>query len=270
MPDPEPVHFFDLLSDLQGPSRSWSTQTLKVRAVLNFKAIPYTQSWISCPDIKPLITSLGLPPNAHGIPYTLPTILHKSSVTSHPSGALMDSHPIIMHLDNTFPSPPLFPSGDASYALLLAVTKITSLLEPAFRPMIVPRVAEHLDPRGREYFVETRSRALGKLLDQVRPRDEEGLERLWRVLESESAVLVGMLSGREGKKGPFFEGEVPGFADLLLACHLGFIERFDGVLFGRLVGLGAGEMGRLYEACRPWFEGQGVEREWVVEGGVGA
>ncbi|KAJ5119703.1 hypothetical protein N7448_010372 [Penicillium atrosanguineum] len=62
MASPEPVHFFDITSTLPGASKSWSPNTLKVRAALNFKGIPYTQSWISYPDIKPLITGLDLPP----------------------------------------------------------------------------------------------------------------------------------------------------------------------------------------------------------------
>ncbi|PYI01433.1 hypothetical protein BO78DRAFT_401267 [Aspergillus sclerotiicarbonarius CBS 121057] len=264
MTDSEPVHLFDLFSDFPGASKSWSPNTLKVRAVLNFKGIPYTQSWVSYPDVKPLVTGLGLGPNEEGIPYTLPTIIHKSSVTSNPNGAMMDSLPIVMHLDKVFPSPPLFPSGDASYALLVAMGKITSLLSPGFRQMIIPRVVDHLDPRGQTYFRETRSAHFGKPLAEVRPTDQETLDKLWQLLGTESAALIKMLQGREGKKGPFFEGEKPGFADLLLACHLAFIERFDKELFDKFQGLGNGELKALYQACLPWLEGQGEEKEWPI------
>lgn len=286
MSGPEPVHFFDLFSDLPGApspqieqrqlpstqanlldigaSKSWSHNTLKTRAVLNFKGIPYTQSWISYPDIKPLATSLGLPPNENGRPYTLPAIIHKSSVTSSPSGAMMDSLPIALHLDKVFPSPPLFPSGNASYALFTAVAKIMSLIEPGFRPLIIPRVVDHLDPRGQTYFHETRSKALGRPLSDVRPTDGESLERLWSIIETESSTLITMLRGREGKTGPFFEGENPGYADLLYACQLAFIERFDKDLFERCMSLGNGEIKALYTACLPWLEGQGTDKEWSI------
>ncbi|PWY87390.1 hypothetical protein BO70DRAFT_193642 [Aspergillus heteromorphus CBS 117.55] len=264
MADSDPVHFFDIFSDLPGPSKSWSANALRVRAVLNFKGIPYTQSWISYPDIKPLLAGLALPPNAHGTPYTLPAITHQQSIPSNPYGAMMDSLPIAMHLDRVFPSPPLFPSGDASYALFLAVNRIARLLEPAYRPLIVPRVADHLDPRGQKYFVETRSAALGKPLAEVRPTDPESLDKLWQVAETESAVLIKMLQGRAGKKGPFFEGETPGLADLVLVCHLAFIARFDQELFRKFMGLGTGELLALYTACLPWLEGQGEEREWSI------
>lgn len=176
----------------------------------------------------------------------------------------MDSLSIAMHLDKVFPSPPLFPSGNASYALLIAVGKIMSLLEPGFRPLIVPRVADHLDPRGQKYFHETRSAALGKPLSEVRPTDKESLDRLWKLIEDDSATLIKMLKGTEAKKGSFFEGEQPGFADLVYACQLAFIERFDKELFEKLMGLGNGEIKALYMASLPWLEGQGEDKEWPI------
>ncbi|CRG86893.1 Putative inner membrane metabolite transport protein YdfJ [Talaromyces islandicus] len=259
-----PLILFTGLSSLLGGSKSWSYNTLKARSVLNFKGIPYTQSWVSYPDIKLLGASLGLPPNPQGRAYTLPTIVHKPSVTSTPSGAITDSIAIALHLDKAFPSPPLFPSGDASYALFVAVAKIITLIEPGFRPYVVPRVPAHLDERGKQYFTETRSVALGKPLHQVLPTDKETIDKLWKLVETESAPLVKMLKGREQKKGPFFEGEKAGFADLWVACHLAFIERFDKELFGKILGLGNGELKALYEACLPWVEGQGEEKEWPI------
>ncbi|KAJ5595602.1 uncharacterized protein N7459_001810 [Penicillium hispanicum] len=283
----DPVHFFDLFSDQPGPhatprsngstighpnltyadlgaSKSWSHNTLKTRAVLNFKGIPYVQSWISYPDIKDILTGLSVPPNEQGRPYTLPAIIHKSTVISNPHGAMMDSLTIAMHLDKVFPSPPLFPSGDASYALLIAVTKIMSLIEPGFRPLIIPRVPDHLDPRGQRYFHQTRSAALGKPLSEVRPTDKESLDNLWNLVKTNSATLIEMLHGTESKKGPFFEGEKAGYADLVYASQLAFIERFDKELFEKILGLGSGEIKDLYEACLPWLEGQGEDKEWSL------
>jgi glutathione S-transferase len=177
---------------------------------------------------------------------------------------MMDSLKIAAHLDKVFPSPPLFPSGDASYALFVAVSKIMSLLEPGFRPFIIPRVVDHLDPRGQRYFHETRSAALGKPLSEVRPTDKDTIDRLWRLVETESVALIKMLKGMERKEGPFLEGKKPGYADLFLACQLAFIERFDKELFGKFLDLGDGEIAALYHACLPWLEGQGGDKEWVI------
>lgn len=176
----------------------------------------------------------------------------------------MDSLPIVEHLDKVYPSPPLFPSGDASYALLVAVGKIAGLMAPVYRSLVIPRVPDHLDPRGQEYFVRTRTEWFGKPLAQVRPTDEESVKELWKLVETESAVLLKMLKGREGKKGPFFEGETPGFADLMLACLLAFFERFDKEMWDKWMSLGEGEFRALWDACLPWLEGQGEEKEWPV------
>ncbi|KAJ5119704.1 hypothetical protein N7448_010373 [Penicillium atrosanguineum] len=182
---------------------------------------------------------------------------------------MMDSLPIIEHLDKVFPSPPLFPSGDASYALLIAVRKIVSLVWPAFSSRVIPRVPDGLDPRGREYFIRTRTEWFGKPLAEVLPTDQEKIDELWTLVEKQTKALVEMLQGREGKKGPFLEGETPGFADLFLACWVAFMERFDKELFERLVDQGNGEIRALYVACLPWLEGQGEEKEWPVAPATG-
>jgi glutathione S-transferase len=138
--------------------------------------------------------------------------------------------------------------------------------ESGYRPFIVPRVAENLDERGRVYFERTRSAALGKPLAQVRPRPKntERRDELWRIIERDALTLIGMLRGREGKKGVFFEGETLGFADILVACHLAFIERFDKDLFAKVLELGSGELRALYEACVPLLEGYGEDSAWDI------
>ncbi|CDM32195.1 hypothetical protein DTO013E5_3595 [Penicillium roqueforti] len=258
------IHFFDLLSDLPGTSKSWSPRTLRTRMVLNFKGIPYTQSWVSYPDIAPLLKAHGVPPAKSTTPYTLPAISHKGSITSNEDGVLMESEAIALYTDKLYPSPPLFPSGDASYSLVVAVDKIVELIAPSTKSLIVPRVPSGLDERGREYFIRTRSAAFGKPLSEVRPTGEAELLALWQLIEKEMGTLVKMLKGKEGKKGPFLEGEKAGYADIILASLLGFYERFDQGTFEKILALGDGELKAFYEACLPWLEGQGEEKEWPV------
>ncbi|KAJ5726360.1 Glutathione S-transferase-like protein ustS [Penicillium malachiteum] len=263
MAESNPVHFFDIPSTLPGSSKSWSPNTLKVRTVLNFKNIPYTQSWISYPDIKPFTQGLGLEANPTGYKWTLPAIIH-DSVTSNPNGAMMDSLPIVQHLDKVFPEPPLFPSGDASYALLLAVQRLTIGLGPAIRSIIIPTVPEYLDPRGQEYFVRTRSESFGKPLAEVRPTDPAEIQELWESVEKSSGPLLDVLKGREGKKGPFFEGEKAGCVDLFFVSTLAFLHRFAPDLWEKFMAFGDGEFRVLWNVCSPWLEGQGEEKEWPV------
>lgn len=50
----------------------------------------------------------------------------------------MDSQVIAFHLDKVLPSPPLFLSGDASYAMFVSVGKFLSLVEPGFHLLLFP------------------------------------------------------------------------------------------------------------------------------------
>ncbi|KAE8351335.1 hypothetical protein BDV28DRAFT_137333 [Aspergillus coremiiformis] len=259
-----PVHFFDITSTLPGPAKAWSVNTFKTRAVLNFKGIPYTQSYISYPDIAPLLSHYGVIPHASGVQYTLPAILHKSSVDSNAHGVLMDSLAIATHLDQTFPSPPLFPSGDASYALTLAVTKLLSNIITKGYHLLIPKTADLLDPRGQEYFIRTRSEIFGKPLSEVYPKEDSERQQIMDATKAEMEPVAQMLKGRVGKKGPFFEGEKPGYADILVVSFLAWVEKCHAALFQELVSAGEGEVKALWDACLPWIEGQGETKEWDI------
>lgn len=189
-------------------------------------------------------------------------IVHKSTAIPEPK-AIMDSFVIAEYLDKTFPSPPLFPSGDASRVLFIAVSRILNRVQPAWQSFVVPRVPDHLDSRGQAYFHATREAAFGKPLSEVRPSAKETVAGLWDLAEKESAPLIAMLKERDGKSGPFFEGKQLGYADLFLACHFAFIERFDMELFEKFMSLGDGEFRNLYNACLPCLEGQGQDTEWL-------
>ncbi|KAE8351283.1 hypothetical protein BDV28DRAFT_150118 [Aspergillus coremiiformis] len=262
----QPVHFFDLLSILPGTSKSWSSNTLKVRMVLNYKGIPYTQSFISYPDIAPLLQTLSVPPHQSGqMKYTLPAICHPPSVKTSPSGTMMDSLPIARHLDTLYPSPPLFPSGEASYALALAVNK---LLRPAALKacdLLLPKAEDVLDERGREYFVRTRTAIFGKPLAELRPTTAKEIRDLTDGMKAEMEIFLQMLRGQgSGTKGPFLEGENVGYADFILVTFLSWSYRCDRELWEEIMGMGNGEFRALWDASSLWLEGQGEEKEWPI------
>jgi glutathione S-transferase len=250
---------------LPGASRSWSPNTLRTRLVLNFKGIRYSQSWIPYPDIAPLLKSLNVPPlKKGGIPYTLPAIIHTPSI-SNPSGAMNDSFPIALHLEELFPAPEypsLFPS-EGSFALALAVQKLISGAIAKGFTIVVPKVADILEPRCSEFFHRTRTATFGKPLSEVAPKPEQ-LEKTWKPLRAELEVLASMLKGKKGKSGPFLEGEKAGYGDFLIVSFLAWFERADPKDWEKLIAIGDGEFKRLYEACRPWLDGQGEERPWNV------
>jgi glutathione S-transferase len=279
-----PVHLFDISSTLTGkpslqaydktslvsrltptgPSRSWSPFTLRARMVLNYKQIPYTQTYIPYPDIAGTLTSLGVTPNETGMAYTFPAIVHRNHPSiANPNGALMDSFAIATHLNHTFPSPALFPS-EASYPLALAVDRLVYAVISKGLVLAIPPVTEILDARSRAYFVETRSAFFGKPLADVRPKEPSEVQKITEDMKAEMEPLARMLRGEtpEKKNGPFFEGAKPGYADFVVVSFLGWLERVDRVLWAELSGVGEGEFRTLCEACAPWVEGQGVDIEW--------
>jgi glutathione S-transferase len=209
-----------------------------------------------------------VPPQSGLLEYTLPAIVHKTSISTNPSGALNDSLPIAVYLDEAFPAPQypaLFPSGDASYALVVAVEKIVraAIMSKAF-PLVLPNVAEFLDDKGKQYFQETRKVWFQKTLTELRPKNEEAAQSLREEFKEELSVFGEMLKGKKGKEGPFLEGSKPGYADLVIAANLGFFERADKETFEALLDVGDGAFRKLWDACLPWVNGQGEDREWAV------
>lgn len=259
-----PPPSFSADAHMQGASKSWSPNTLRTRLALNFKGVRYTQSWIAYPDIAPLLKTLNVPPlKKGGIPYTLPAIMHSSIST--PSSAMNDSFSIAVELEELFPAPEypsLFPS-EGSYALALAVQKlITGAIAKGFT-IVLPKVPDILEPRCAEFFHRTRKAMFGKPLSELGPKPEQ-LEKTWKPLRAELEVLASMLKGNKGKSGPFLEGEKAGYGDFLIVSFLAWFERADPKDWDKLVAIGDGEFKRLYEACRPWLDGQGEEKTWDV------
>jgi hypothetical protein len=71
-----------------------------------------------------------------------------------------DSVPIALQLGEIYPPiegyPMIFPSGDASYALAIAVNELMRNIVFAGFGLTAPRTADIPDePRGRKYFIQT-------------------------------------------------------------------------------------------------------------------
>jgi glutathione S-transferase len=235
--------------------------------VLNYKGVRYTQTFISYPDIAPLLKKLEVPPNSKGMPYTLPGIVHKSSVTANPFGAMIDSFPIALHLEQAFPAPSyptIFPSGDSSYPLARAVEYTVGNLINKSYMIIMPRVADKLDERGSKYFHETRTVRFGKPLPELLPKNQQEYDAIWKEMEKELETWSIMLKGKPGKKGPFFEGEKLGYADIVAVSYLAWFERMEKGTFDKMLKVGDGELKALWDASVQWADGQGEEKEWPV------
>ncbi|KAL5339253.1 hypothetical protein BJX70DRAFT_398018 [Aspergillus crustosus] len=259
-----PVHLFDILSAVPGPSKAWSPNTLKTRISLNYKQIPYTQTYVSYPDIAPILRSLSVPPHPEGTArtaYTLPAITHPS-ITATPSGTIMDSFPIAHHLEEIFPERPLFPSGDSSLELAQKVQGIVGRASVAVYTLLLPSIVKILDPRGQEFYNRTRTAMFGKPLAEVAPTDPEVVREMIEKMKKEMAPIVEIL--KENTGGPFLEGETPGYADFIVESFLIWWKFADEKLWEEIVGLGDGEIKVLWDAVWPWVEGQGVDKEWEI------
>jgi glutathione S-transferase len=175
-----------------------------------------------------------------------------------------DSWPVALYLDKAFPAPeypPLFPS-EGSQALALAVQQIVNGCMGKTSPILIPKVPLNiLDDRDQEYFNRTRSspQMYGKPLSEVLAKGE-ALEKAWKALLNDLRLLASMLGAND--KGPFFEGTKPGYADFLVVSFVAWYERVDRADFERIMGAGNGELKRLWDACLPWVNGQGVEKEY--------
>lgn len=208
-----------------------------------------------------------------GLEYPLPAIVHPASIppSLNPHGAMNDSFPIAFHLDKAYPAPqypPLFPS-EGSYALAVAVQHILNGCLTKSARIMIPKVINILDDRGAEYFRRTREspQMFGKPLSEVLLVEGEEWEDAWKVLLADFELLAKMLRGRGDSgetRGPFFEGEKAGYADLMVASFLTFYERIDRADWERLMNVGEGELRTLRDACLPWMNGQGEEKEYSV------
>lgn len=49
-----------------------------------------------------------------------------------------------------------------------------------------------------------------------------------------------------------------------MVSFLAWVERADKELWRALLDVGQGELKALWEACVPWVEGQGEEKDWPI------
>ncbi|CAL8583411.1 hypothetical protein XPA_009035 [Xanthoria parietina] len=182
------ITLFDLPS--KPPNRSWSYNPWKTRIVLNYKSIPYKTHWIEFPDIAPHFESLGVPPNAQGTPYTVPTI-HIPPSPSQPKGEyIVDSKAIAIALEAKYPDPPLHLDAPQ----LARAEELWGQALRALMGVFVPDVTRTLlTDRNKEY-----------MKDRIDLKTVVGGDEAW---EGAKPVIeaIGLLLKEKG--GPFVMGE---------------------------------------------------------------
>ncbi len=194
--------------------------------------------------------------------------------------AMHDSLPIALFLERTYAGdahPRLFPRGDESYALAMAVQALVFAAQREAQTTIIPRIRHILDDRGAEYFVRTRTNDFGKPLAEVEPtgaaaeaawkKTAARLKDVIRALQPPPAPLTaGSTPSESATRGPFFMGHTPSYADVIVLAFLAWFERGHTEWFERMVQLGGGELGRMWEAGKELVDGHGEIIEWDVQG----
>ncbi|KAL4769745.1 hypothetical protein BDW60DRAFT_224618 [Aspergillus nidulans var. acristatus] len=247
-----PIHPFDLASALPQPSTSWSANTTKIRLVLNYKRIPYTQSYTSYPNIAPILSSLGIQPHpaasANPAPYTLRAITHPSLISDrNPHGALLDSLPIAQHLDKVFPGPSIFPAGAKSVNLVITVNDAMSTVIQKGIPLLLPATLPTPDLWGGEYLARTWEWKLGKAVEEMKPSSEIDVQRICEDMAEAMKPVVALL--QQTREGVYFEGQQPGFADFVLVGLLAWFKRVDKRVWDAVTGYGK-EIKAVWDGCK--------------------
>jgi hypothetical protein len=126
---------------------------LKIRQVLNYKKVPYAETFLSYPDIVTFADQFGI---AYDIGYepprpTLPAILvynAKGDVVK----AMSNSRTIAEYLDGLYPTSPVTRQIDD--------TAFRTAINPAWTGglnIVIPTIPSILDDRGAKWFIADRS-----------------------------------------------------------------------------------------------------------------
>lgn len=250
---------------------------MRTRLALNYKGIDYTQTFLSYPDIKPTLQSLDYPAKVDsdkdGDHYTCPAIYHPESLANKvPGGKVMtESWDIVNHLEDLFPTPTLFPEVEGSTrAETIELAKQAEKLfgkALGFRGgrggvIVIPRIPEILDPRGREYFIRTRNEGHPKGIPLEKWGSEDP-EDDWKAFEAALEPVAELLQARGG---PFLLGETFSYGDAIIVAQLVWFKSADQKYYERMSRLYGGGFARLFDRVKRegWMREDGEEKEWPV------
>lgn len=223
------------------------------RLALNLKGHTYTTRFLLYPQICPVLSSppLSLSPRPSPpslAPYTLPTARIAGSWVT-------DSLSIVHALEAAYPDAPslrLESQADLIQTVESLIMKIATPLAAIFLPAVCKKL---LPEPSAEYIRRTREPMLGKVEDLEEKARREG-EEMWKAAEGQGRELAGLVrSGwkEEKGKGPFFEGDVPGYADLIVVGFLWSTRRHGEEYFERVMEWDEVFRG-LWGACERWME----------------
>ncbi|KAI9838844.1 MAG: hypothetical protein M1819_004050 [Sarea resinae] len=218
--------------------QSWSGNVWRTRLLLNYKQLPYQTHFLEYPDLRPFLSSKGIPPGGEGTSaYTVPTLQIGDRY-------IMDSAAIATEVERLYPTPALPLETPAGTKLRSKLSAVSSAIDPIIKPQVPKTI---LNEASQEYFYSTRRERHGMPLEQLEA--EHGGSAAWEKVDEACRDLAQTL--RENG-GPFVEGKEPVYADFVTVAFLEFAKRAGQHIFERLVGPYP-ELKALYEACKPWL-----------------
>ncbi|KAJ3153415.1 hypothetical protein HDU86_005245 [Geranomyces michiganensis] len=272
-----PIRFAFSAPLYPGGLQTWSPNTIRVRMVLNYKGIKYTESFLAYPDIRPFCASFGIPDDKIAERPTLPVILHYDSAGKLVK-ALGNSFDIARYLEQLLPAKPVFglqsgPYSAAAYAIHAALAPFRDVV---CSDLIISKIPATLQPRCAEWFVEDRKKHHPRGLPPAEwpskdPEDdwkpfEEGLRYLATLLGGSPTAPRAVGNNASDKGRPFLLGETPVYADFVVAGYFTWLRRASEDDFRRALSVTkeTGELERHYQACEKWISAQGQVVEWDV------
>lgn len=131
----------------------------------------------------------------------VPVIVDKNQV-------VFDSWNIANYLEQTYPNrPSLFGCSQAKAQTVFINNWYEKVFIPALVPMIVFYLFEHIHPKDKAYFRETREQLLGQPLEKFREVTDAQIENLRAIIAPLRETL---------NQQPFLAGEKPNFADYIV------------------------------------------------------
>ncbi|KAJ9091899.1 hypothetical protein QFC19_008926 [Naganishia cerealis] len=268
-------------------SQSWSPNTLKTRLLLNAKAIPYTEQYVSYPDIAPLLTSYGVLPNEKGYTFTLPAIYHPETVKDvGPGGQIMtESTAIAHHLDSLYPSSAVQafpePKNESTVLWKEAEHHLRAIVfqqeEGKGYRLLMPQIPLILDDRGSEYFIRTRAETHPQHISPLQwgsPNPENDWSAIrpavLAYLKYHESTRDAAVSAGRGGQGPFLWGDKVTMGDIYLVSVLVWFRSAGEEMLDRFLAIGEKDepAGRKAEG-EPVWEKSPVRAVWDAFGEKG-
>lgn len=248
--------------------------------------VPYTEQYVSYPDIAPMLASYGVKSNESGFAYTLPAIYHPESLEGKAPGGkiLSESIAIAHHLDSLYPDAPVhaFPEPKTESEALWKesedlMRKMVFVQEDGkgYR-LLMPRIPLILDNRGAEHFIRTRKAShkdKKSPLEWGSPNEEDDWNAMRPSVITYNNYLQRKRSEAEkaGKgSGPFLLGDTVSMGDIYLASIIVWFQAAGGdEMLEKFLAIGEGEewekspIRGVWEAFERngWLTKQGEPRE---------